>query len=182
MVYNNQISILKSMLENNVTHEEILKKMTEEIKSIQSDLPCGINFIIKNELGEILLLKRKSTLGSGTWSLCGGHLKEDETFEETAKRECFEELGIIVDVKDVEVISLADTNRQRRYLQIGVLINKYEGIPSIKEPNKAEELMWANESNLPDNLFFATEPQIRLYFKNKFYDKSENIYIEYKEN
>jgi ADP-ribose pyrophosphatase YjhB (NUDIX family) len=151
--------------------------MTDETRSLHTDLPCGINFIITNDKNEILLLKRKSNLGNGTWGLCGGHLKDNETIEETVVRECDEELGIKVNSNDVEVISLADTNREERYLQIGVLVKKYEGIPKIMEPHKASEMMWASEKSLPDNLFFATKPQIRLYFKNKFYDKKENIYL-----
>lgn len=176
MEYTNQIKQLKQMLEANLPMTEILDKMEEEVKSLRSDLPCGINFIITNEKNELLLLKRKAVVGDGTWSLCGGHLKVNETFEETAVRETLEELGIIVKLEDVEVFSLADTYVNRRYLQIGVIIKKYEGIPKIMEPGKASDLKWFNKDNLPDNLFYAIEPQIRLYFKNKFYDKNENIW------
>lgn len=180
MEYNNQIEHLKNMLESGIPNDEIIKIMTYELKELENDLPCGVNFIIKNKKGEILLVKRKSTLGSGTWGLCGGHLKKFETFEEASIRESFEELGIVVDIKDVEVISFAESSINVRYLQIGVLIKKYKGTPIIKELNKVSEIGWFSKNNLPDNLFFGTKPQIMLYFKNKFYDKDENIFIERK--
>ena len=50
---------------------------------------CGV--IIENEQGEILLQRRRD---NGLWGLPGGSMEPGEKFEETVKREVFEEAGI----------------------------------------------------------------------------------------
>lgn len=54
----------------------------------------GIMFITKDE--EILMIRRGAGGGDYplTWCVPGGHQKGNETLEETARRECFEETGI----------------------------------------------------------------------------------------
>ncbi|HXY18062.1 MAG TPA: NUDIX domain-containing protein [Candidatus Nitrosopolaris sp.] len=65
---------------------------------------CGLSFYINpkpctavvmiNEKGEYLLVKRAVEPGKGLWDLPGGFVEENETFEENARREVYEELGI----------------------------------------------------------------------------------------
>ena len=43
-----------------------------------TDLPIGVNAILINEKGELLLGKRKNAFGDGEFSLIGGHLKRRE--------------------------------------------------------------------------------------------------------
>jgi mutator protein MutT len=53
---------------------------------------CGV--IIENKQGEILLQQRSD---NAKWGLPGGGMEIGETFLETAKREVYEEVGIIVE-------------------------------------------------------------------------------------
>lgn len=53
---------------------------------------CGV--LIENDKGQVLLQKRSDT---GEWCVPGGALEATETYEEAAKRELFEEVGIHVD-------------------------------------------------------------------------------------
>lgn len=50
---------------------------------------CGV--IIENDIGEILLQKRKD---NGCWAIIGGAMEMGETFEETIRRETMEESGL----------------------------------------------------------------------------------------
>ena len=135
------------------------------------DLKVGINPIILNEKGEILLGKRLKKVGSNTYGLPGGHLKTNETIEEAAIRETYEETGLIVEANDISVINVA---RTRDYIQFGVLVKKYIGTPLNKELDNCSELAFFNLENLPE-LFFGTKVNIDLFIKNKFYDKDINI-------
>ena len=58
---------------------------------------AGIMFLTKDN--ETLLIRRGMGGGDfpGTWCVPGGHQKADETLEEAARRECFEETGIKYD-------------------------------------------------------------------------------------
>ncbi|MDD2376210.1 MAG: NUDIX domain-containing protein [Clostridia bacterium] len=136
-----------------------------------NDLKVGVNPIIINEIGEILLGRRLKKAGYGTYGLPGGHLKNNETIEEATIREIREETSLIVKLEDVEVINVARTNEN---IQFGVLVKKYEGIPKICEPDKCDDQRFFNVKEFP-SLFKGTSVNIELYLKNKFYDKDINI-------
>lgn len=52
---------------------------------------CGVNVLVMNEAGEVLLVRH--AYGSGKWTLPGGGLKRGEMPEPAARREIAEELG-----------------------------------------------------------------------------------------
>ena len=55
-----------------------------------------------------ILLCKRNNLGSfpGMWSIPGGKLEENETTQEGAKREFFEETAVDIDNKDIKFIGL----------------------------------------------------------------------------
>lgn len=143
----------------------------------KNDMPVGINPIILDKEGKILLGLRKNCYGAGTWGLPGGKLQIFETFEETAVREIKEETNLDVAVEDIDVINLAnsfDLNSETHFIQIGVLVKKYEGLLKVMEPEKCEELRFFDLDNLPEHLFVSTKMNIELYKMKKFYNKSVN--------
>lgn len=143
---------------------------------MNEDMPIGINPIILNEKGEILLGRRTNKYGAGTYCTPGGRLKVGETFETCAAREIFEETGLIVKESDIEVINFANAidNENEHYVQIGLLIKKYKGIPKIKEPEFFDDLQFFSLNNLP-SIFKKIKPNIELFKNKKFYDKDVNI-------
>jgi 8-oxo-dGTP pyrophosphatase MutT (NUDIX family) len=72
--------------------------MTEYIKNLRKTighapiLQCGASVIVENEQGEILLQLRKD---NHFWGYAGGSVELDEEVEEAAKRELYEETGLI---------------------------------------------------------------------------------------
>ena len=54
----------------------------------------GVGVFVYNMDGKILLGKRKGAHGAGEWSLPGGHLEFNESFERCCEREVMEETGI----------------------------------------------------------------------------------------
>jgi 8-oxo-dGTP diphosphatase len=50
-------------------------------------------YIVKN--GKILLIKKKKGLGAGVWNGPGGKIEKDESPQDCAKRETFEEVKVV---------------------------------------------------------------------------------------
>ena len=166
--YNNFPEILETILQS----EGGMAFMEDD------DMPIGINAIILNEKGQILLAQRKNRYGAGSYSLIGGKLKKGETFESCMVREIEEEIGIKVKEEDLEIINMGNTIKEKHFVQIGILVKKYEGNIENKEPHKCADLQFFDLENLPDNLFSGTKPNIELFIENKFYDKSKNIILK----
>ena len=61
----------------------------------------------------------------------GGKMKRGENIEQCIVRELLEELSIIVRTENVTVSNLAYTTVGAPMIQIGALINDYEGQPRI---------------------------------------------------
>jgi 8-oxo-dGTP pyrophosphatase MutT (NUDIX family) len=74
--------------------------MTDYIQSLRKlvghapILQCGASVIVENGKGEILLQLRGD---NGCWGYAGGSVELDEDVGEAAKRELFEETGLIAD-------------------------------------------------------------------------------------
>lgn len=61
-------------------------------------------FIIKN--GKFLMTKRQGSHGEGTWTVPGGWMEYGEGFEQTAKREVAEEVGL--NIKNVQFAAVTN--------------------------------------------------------------------------
>lgn len=113
--------------------------------------------VIINKKEELLLLWRKK---HQHYEFPGGRVEAGETLEETAKRECKEELG--VDVTIVKYIEYGDFQidgcsfRSHKFLTI----IKNNQIPKINEPDKFEKLFW-----LPMKQFqnYSCAPNVKLF-------------------
>ena len=98
--------------------------------------------------------KRKGSHGEGTWSVPGGHLEFGETIENCAKREVYEETGLVI--TDVTVAGITNdifSEEEKHYITIWVISRWKEGEPQIKEPDKLLDLAWYDFSTIPNNLF-----------------------------
>lgn len=63
--------------------------------------PIAVGVIAEREDGNIVLVLRGENPGRGLWGLPAGFMEIDETVEQTAKRECLEETGLAVELRDL---------------------------------------------------------------------------------
>lgn len=105
----------------------------------------GIGVFVFNDQEKYILGKRKGSLGSGTYSLAGGHLEFGETFEDCAKREVLEETGL--EIKDLKFLTATNgimKDEGKHYITIfmtaRVVDNHAE--PQNLEPDKCEGWIW----------------------------------------
>lgn len=114
----------------------------------------GIAVIIKNDNGEVLMMKRNGSHGSHKWGFPGGKLEFFETFEDCAIRETKEETNI--DVFDINVVDITNDffhEDELHYVTIFVTGSALSYDAVIMEPNKFSDIGWFSKENLPSELF-----------------------------
>lgn len=124
-------------------------------------IKIGVNtFLIKDN--RILLGKRLSKAGFGTWGLPGGHPEPGEQLIEGAKRELYEETGIkAIKLEFLQLIN--NPEQDEHYIQINFMAKEWFGEPEVKEPDKCERWEWFDLENLPKEIFYGHKAFIPAY-------------------
>lgn len=118
---------------------------------------------------EFIMYERRGSHGHGTWSVPGGHLEFGETWEDCAKREAMEELGITI--KDVHLLAVTNDvfpDDDKHYISIWVRAELDQGEPRSMEPTKVIGVEWRNFKNLPSPLFEPCWTNLRATHPNIF--------------
>lgn len=118
-------------------------------------LQVGASVIVENDRGEILLQKRAD---NHMWGYAGGSVELDEVVEEAARRELFEETGLIA--QDLELFGVF-SGKELHYVypngdevsnvDIVYLCRKYDGTLRRQE-SEVEQLEFFSADTLPENL------------------------------
>tara|TARA_Y100000310_G_C20674081_1_gene811904 strand:+ start:943 stop:1389 length:447 start_codon:yes stop_codon:yes gene_type:complete len=141
---------------------------------------AGMGIILLKDNTKILFGKRhidpdkadSEMRGEGTWTLPGGKIEYQESFEETAIREVKEETDI--DVKDCQVICVNNNkNKHAHFVTIGLYSDNFKGEPSVMEPDEITEWQWFDLDKLPDPMFFPSANIIENFKRKMFYIKRE---------
>lgn len=97
---------------------------TKIIKKVKGDVIDGINYILVNKEGKILLQKRDNRKGircPGEWCIPGGRVDKGENPEETLLREVKEETGLKIMFYDGVLCDLTyPWNEKNRFFIVGV--------------------------------------------------------------
>ena len=180
---NKELKEITKLAENK---EEFRKRFIEvnQLNKINSNKKerekflSSVYMIIKNELGEVLLQRRKGTnLWSGFLALPAGHIDKGEDAYEALIREAKEELGIHIKVEDIENVFVVNRKNEslEPYFDIYFEINKYEGLIEIKEPDKCSELIWIHPNEFPNDMIEFEKEAIK---KNERGIKFSTIFVE----
>ncbi len=139
----------------------------------------GFGVMILKE-GKILLGKRNddpekadSELhGEGTWTMPGGKMHFGESFESACTRETLEETGIIVQEKDLKLISLTnDSVPTAHFVTVGFLCEKFEDKAKVMEPEEITKWKWFELDELPKKVFPPSQKVIDHYHAKTVYMK-----------
>lgn len=112
--------------------------------------------IFRRDGGElnILLIQRGSEPYKGKWALPGGFMQMDETADECAKRELYEETEI-KDIQLKQLYTFTDVNRDPRGRTVSIaytgIINSQDSV--IKAGDDAEHAQWFNIKDIPELAF-----------------------------
>ncbi|HAA02178.1 MAG TPA: DNA mismatch repair protein MutT [Syntrophobacteraceae bacterium] len=122
----------------------------------------GVGVVVINE-GRILLGRRKSSHGSGSWSCPGGHLEFSETIEDCAKREVYEETSILIgNIRYGPFTNDVFVSEGKHYVTLFVFADYAAGMVQVREPEKDECWSWHSWDNLPQPLFLPLQNLVRL--------------------
>ncbi len=114
----------------------------------------GVGVIILNSEGKVLLGKRKGSHGEGQWSFAGGHLEWKETLISCAKRESFEETGLLIDsLSSGPYTEDLYEDSDKHYVTFFLVGKVVGGFLENKEPHKCEGWNWFDWDQLPRPLF-----------------------------
>jgi 8-oxo-dGTP diphosphatase len=104
----------------------------------------------------VLLLKRKSVHGEGTWSPPGGHLEFGETPEECAIREAYEETAVNIDSLAFRGIT-NDIFREseKHYVTLWFEGRYCSGTAIVNAPYEASDVQWFAWDSFPSPLFLS---------------------------
>ena len=130
--------------------------MKEHFRTLSAVFPV----IMRSNDGklQVLLHRRKNTgYMDGKWDMVGsGHIDQGETAKQAVVRECREEIGIEINIEDVEFALLLHKmnkiNDDDTYFNMYFKVNKFSGQPSICEPDKCSEQKWFDVDKLPEDM------------------------------
>src|SRR3989304_7290748 len=115
---------------------------------------CYLLLIKKDK---ILLLRRFNTgWQDGKYTLISGHLEGCETVKQAMIREAKEEAGITFKEKDLRIVHIMHrkSNGRLEYIDFFLTVDKWEGVPSINEKDKCDDMQWFSLKDLPKNTLF----------------------------
>ena len=126
---------------------------------------------VENGTTEVLLALRKNTgYGDGEYELPGGHVEEGEDLMHAMVREAMEELLIVMKEENLKIVHILHHYNGNR-VNFVLTTDKYEGVPSIGEPDKCEKLEWFNINQLPSNTAMKVKKSIEEINTGIFYSK-----------
>ena len=134
-------------------------------------IKTGVDVAIFNDKGEVLLGKRLTKAGLGTWGFPGGHVRKNEKILDCAKREISEELGskAKVEVSDY-ILALRENSIEPYFVHHLTVIIKGRylgGNIKVNEPARCEKWAWFKLDNLPAKLFSGIRETLTNYTQQK---------------
>jgi 8-oxo-dGTP diphosphatase len=117
----------------------------------------GVGVIIIKDK-QVLLGRRKSAHGQGTWCFPGGHLEFHEELEACARREVLEETGL--HLKNVRAETFTNDifpDEGKHYITLYMRAEVASGQVAVAEPDKCEQWAWFAWDNLPEPLFIPIQ-------------------------
>jgi 8-oxo-dGTP pyrophosphatase MutT (NUDIX family) len=136
-----------------------------ESKSNHTEVSSGGFVISKSDPNLVALMARFNRGGKLEWCIPKGHLEQDETSEQAALREVFEETGleaqIIQHLGEVNYQFIQDGSKISKTVHVYLMQQTGGELSFDKDPHKeASELEWVQVSELLARLSHGNEKRI----------------------
>ena len=121
--------------------------------------------------GNILLLKQTKPNG-GNYTLVGGNIEDMESAKTTLIRESFEEAGIILRPKDLQLVHvLQKIKKGQQRIILYFKAYRWEGNLKARETHKFKSVEWFDLDHLPPNLTETIRHVMKAYRKGLLYSE-----------
>ena len=150
-----------------------MKEYLKNLRKLVGHMPilvCGASVIVENKSGEILLQLRKD---NKCWGYPGGAVDINEVVEEAAKRELFEETGIIANSLDLfgvfsgeELYYVYPHGDEISNVDIVYVCKNYKG-EAKADFVESTDVRFFSIDNLPDNISPPCLPALKKYTENR---------------
>lgn len=140
----------------------------------------AVSVMIVNEDNEVFLIKRgKDMTHKGMWCFPCGYLDWNETVEEAAIREVYEETGFILNKEDLHFVGI-DSDPTKFSQNVSVMYVTHDpkryNINSTIDPNEVEEIKWISLFDLPDMAFDHKERCLAYIATLNSFDEDDKYY------
>lgn len=127
--------------------------------------------VFKDKHRKVLLTQKNSV---PMWVLPGGHLEEDESFEEAAIREYKEETGLVITILGLKSIYRHKKNIEKRVYEGKIIRDR------IKINHESRAINWFNVNKLPSPMTVYEQQRIKdaLNKKKQIIERSLAIDID----
>ncbi len=101
-----------------------------------------------------MLLSRRfnTSYEDGNYHAVGGHLERNETLTQAIVREAKEEIGIDLLESNLKCVHVVHRSVAGGRFDFFFTADKWQGEPTILEPDKCDDLSWYELTNLPTNM------------------------------
>lgn len=103
---------------------------------------------------DLLLIQRRGSFGSGMWHLPSGKLDAGEPVTVAATREAEEEVGVLIDPRDLRCVHTIHVNGSGPEPRFGLFFEtrRWIGEPINREPEKCAAVHWFRLDDLPETI------------------------------
>lgn len=112
-----------------------------------------VHLILLNPAGEVLFGQRYDTgYKVGAWHVPSGHLEAGESVLAALVREAREEVGIVIEERDVEFAHIMHNSSSGGRAAFFFTVRRWAGVPENREPDKCNGLRWFPLGALPEHM------------------------------
>ncbi|MCW2599871.1 MAG: putative ADP-ribose pyrophosphatase [Frankiales bacterium] len=120
------------------------------------DPKVGVGVVVRNDAGQLLLVRRGNEPARGLWSLPAGFVDADEDPRAAAARECLEETGLLVEVGAVLEVYPSAEGAASFFLTFAATVVGGE----LRAGDDADEVGFFSTDHLPPLAFESTRAAV----------------------
>jgi 8-oxo-dGTP diphosphatase len=170
-----KIDIFEAILSIDNTCQHIITKIQIiyiPMSTRHSVIPA-VYLILQDKNGQYCLTRRyKTGYMDGFYSLPAGHLDGGESLIQAMIREAKEEVDILIRPEDFKLVHVSNnlfSNPER--IDFFFMAKSWQGEVKINEPDKCDDILWADLDNLPDNIVTVVKIALLKSSVGEFYSE-----------